>query len=146
MSLVAWALPQSSSTQNQTSGYIHNNLFDALGNYHYCQKYINKVLIIGVRFPHSSHGLARRSSNVSKRSVQEDFFHFGDTNSQPNGRNASSFGAQFYFLCKCTRIGKPQKGEQSSAEKVNRSVISEFNEFKQSTTGKGAWRGLHFNG
>jgi hypothetical protein len=93
--------------------------------------------VVSVRFPHSSHGLARRSSNFSKRSVQEDFLHFVDTNSQPNGRNASSFGAQFYFLPKYSRIGEPKKGEQGSAEKVDRSVICEFNRVQAECNGEG---------
>ena len=166
--------------------WIRANLFDALGNYRYCQRCINKVLGIGtqrlahqraikrrealipvvdmtklevanqglqgfvmmpedhsnfaqwwatlegasvvsVRFPHSSHSLARRSSNFSKRSVREDFLQFVDANSQPNGRNSSSFGAQFYFLPKYSRVGEPKKGEQGSTVKADRSVICEFN-------------------
>ena len=169
--------------QNQ---WIRNNLFDALGNYRYCQKCITKVLGIGtqrlacqrvirrrealipiadmtkaevatkrlvefvvmpegqdnfklwwsslddthivqVRFPHTGHGLARKPSNSSKKSVQDDFLTFVDANSQPNGRNASSFGPQFYFLPKFSRIGAPKRGEGNSIKKAKQSVICEFN-------------------
>lgn len=54
--------------------------------------------VVNVRYPHESHGLARKTSNSSKKSVQDDFLQFVDLNSQPNGRNSNSFGALFYFL------------------------------------------------
>ena len=65
--------------------------------------------IVHIRYPHESHGLARKPSNSSKKSVQEEFLEFVDMNSQPNGRNSGSFGALFYFLPKFTRIGSQNR-------------------------------------
>lgn len=170
--------------------WIRSNLFDALGNYRFCQTCITSVLEIGtqrlshqrtikcrqvllplvtmtksdiinkhlekavvmpdgednfkkwwpslvdtdivnVRYPHESHGLARKPSNSSKKSVQEDFLQFVDLNSQPNGRNSSSFGALFYFLPKFSRIGEPKKSEKNYNNKVRQSLICEFNRVQE---------------
>ena len=83
--------------------------------------------VVQVQYPHSGHGLARKTSNNAKGYVKDDFLKFVDTNSQPNGRNASSFGPQFYFLPQYTRIGEPKRGEGERSEKSQRSLICEFN-------------------
>jgi hypothetical protein len=87
--------------------------------------------VVNVRYPHESHGLARKPSNSSKRSVRDDFLQFIDLNSQPNGRNSSSFGALFYFLPKFSRIGEPKKSEKNYDNKVNQSLVCEFNHVQE---------------
>ena len=82
---------------------------------------------VQVRYPHDQHGLSRKPSNSEKQSVREDFLKFVDDNSQPNGRNAGSAGAQYYFLPKFTRIGEPAKSERNKAEKERHSLLCEFN-------------------
>ena len=166
--------------------WVRCNLFDALGNYKYCQRCITSILGIGtqrlahqrkvkqrqahaplvhmtkaevavdhleefvvlpdhqeffkgwwdsignaemvqVRFPHESHGLARKISNFAKTSVLHDFLKFVDENSQPNGRQSGSFGAHFYFNPKFSRIGEPKKSERNVDEKRKHSLLCEFN-------------------
>ena len=186
--------------------WIRSNLFDALGNYKFCQSCINSVLEIGtqrlahqwtikrrqallpkvtmtksdvinkhleemvvmpesednfkkwwpsqvdtdvvdVRYPHESHGLARKPSNYSKKSVQDDFLQFVDLNSQPNGRNSSSFGALFYFPPKFSRVGEPIKSEKNYDNKVCQSLVCEFNrEFKRREEGESVLNVLLFDG
>ena len=70
---------------------------------------------VEVQFPHERHGLAGRVSNHAK---QEQFLQFVDLNSQPNGRQASSYSAQFFFLPKFTRIITPREGEKNYDTKV----------------------------
>ena len=80
-----------------------------------------------MRYPHARHGLAQKPSNSEKRSVREDFLLFVDENSHPNGRNAGSAGAQYYFSPKFTRIGEPTKSEKNSDQKASDSFLCEFN-------------------
>ena len=82
---------------------------------------------VKVRYPHAEHGLARKPSNSAKRSVREDFLKFVDENSQPNGRNTGSAGAQYYFSPKFTRIGEPTKSELNREQKASHSLLCEFN-------------------
>ena len=83
--------------------------------------------VVNVSYPHEDHGLARKPSNSAKVTVHEQFLEFVDNNSQPNGRQASSYGALFYFLPKFTRIGEPKKSEKNYDEKVKQSLLCEFN-------------------
>ena len=53
---------------------------------------------IKVQYPHHRHGLAGKPSNHSKLEVMSQFLKFVDTNSQPNGRQASSYSAQLMHL------------------------------------------------
>ena len=79
---------------------------------------------VKVRYPHAQHGLVRKPSNLEKRSIREDFLLFVDENSHPNGRNAGSAGAQYYFSPKFTQIGEATKSEKNSDQKASQSVTS----------------------
>jgi len=57
---------------------------------------------VKVRYPHAQHGLAQKPINLEKRSIREDFLLFVDESSHPNGRNAGSARAQYYFSPKFT--------------------------------------------
>lgn len=74
--------------------------------------------MVEVQYPHERHGLAGRTSNHAKQVVMEQFLEFVDLNSQPNGRQASSYSAQFFFLPKFTRIATPREGEKNYSMKV----------------------------
>lgn len=87
--------------------------------------------VVNVSYPHESHGLARKTSNAAKVTVREEFLEFVDNNSQPNRRQASSFGAHFFFLPKFTRIGEPKKSEKEYADKVKHSLLCEFNRVQE---------------
>lgn len=80
-----------------------------------------------LKFPYKRHGLAGRPSNHSKLDVMADFLEFVDLNSQPNGRHAGSYNAQFFFIPKFTCIAPPRPGEKNYDHKVKASVVSEFN-------------------
>lgn len=82
---------------------------------------------VEVQFPHERHGLAGRVSNHSKQDVLADFLEFVDANSQPNGRQAGSYSAQFFFHPKFTRIAPPREGEKNYDEKARSSLVYEFN-------------------
>ena len=66
---------------------------------------------VEVQFPHERHGLAGRLSNHSKQDVMAHFLEIVDANSQPNGRQAGSYCAQF-FHPNFTRIAPPREGEK----------------------------------
>ena len=83
--------------------------------------------IVEVQYPHDRHGLAGRASNHSKQEVMAQFLDFVDSNSQPNGRQAGSYSAQFFFLPKFTRIATPRDGEKNYDEKSRSSLVAEFN-------------------
>ena len=55
--------------------------------------------IVEVQYPHHRHGLAGKPSKHSKQEVMSQFLEFV---SQPNGRQASSYSAQLFFLPKFT--------------------------------------------
>ena len=74
---------------------------------------------VEVQYPHEQHGLAGKVSNHAKQDVMKDFLDFVDMNSQPNGRQASSYSAHFFFLPKFTRIAEPRDGEKNFDTKVN---------------------------
>lgn len=52
---------------------------------------------VHVRYPHNNHGNALKPSNSAKSTIMEEFLHFVDMNSQPNGRAADSSGPTHYF-------------------------------------------------
>ena len=83
--------------------------------------------IIEVQYPHQRHRLAGKPSNHSKPEVMSQFLEFVDHNSQPNGRQASSYSAQYFFLPKFTRIHPPKVGEKNYEEKCTASLVCEFN-------------------
>ena len=82
---------------------------------------------VQVRYPHSWHALAGRISNSSKRAMQEDFLHFVDLNSQPNGRSSGSFGPTYYLLPKFATIQTPKKDAANYEERCQASLVGEFN-------------------
>ena len=88
---------------------------------------VQKTDQVKVRYPHAQHGLVRKPSNLEKRSIREDFLLFVDENSHPNGRNAGSAGAQYYFSPKFTQIGEATKSEKNSDQKASHSLLCEFN-------------------
>ena len=53
--------------------------------------------IVKVQYPHHHHGLSGKVSNHSKQKVMSEFLDFVDTNSEPNGRQARSYSAQFFL-------------------------------------------------
>ena len=75
-------------------------------------KSVEKDDIAKVQYPHDCHGLAGKVSNHSKQEVMLEFLDFVDANSQPNGCQAGSYSAQFFFLPKFTRIATPREGEK----------------------------------
>ena len=90
-------------------------------------KLVDDDEIVEVQFPHERHGLAGKESNHAKKQAMADFLDFVDINSQPNGRQAGSYSAQFFLLPKFTRIAAPREGEKKYEEKLQSSVVSQFN-------------------
>ena len=90
-------------------------------------KTVNDEDIVEVQFPHQRHGLAGKDSNHAKKQVMLDFLDFVDNNSQPNGRQVGSYSAQFFFLPKFTLIAAPTEGDKNYEEKVQSSLVSQFN-------------------
>ena len=84
--------------------------------------------IVEVQYSHDQHGLAGKVSNHAKQEVMSEFLNFVDANSQPNGRQAGSYSAQFFFLPKFTRIATPRAGEKNYKEKSKSSVVAAFRE------------------
>ena len=83
--------------------------------------------VVELQYPHERHGLAGRPSNHAKKEAMTDFLEFVDANTQPNGRQAGSYSAQYFFVPKFTRIAAPRQGEKNFNEKVQSSVVSQFN-------------------
>lgn len=81
---------------------------------------------VSVRYQHSQHGNARKTSNAAKPNVMNDFLAFVDSNSQPNSRSADSFGPKFYFVSKFCTVQTPKKYVANYVERVQRSVVGEF--------------------
>ena len=92
--------------------------------------------VVDVRYPHERHGNAGRTSNSAKTSVQQDFLEFVDLNSQPNGRSADSTGPTRYFLPKFTTIQTPKPNVCHYEERVQRSVVGEFNRAQRERGGQ----------
>ena len=91
---------------------------------------------VSVRYPHTRHGNTGRQSNSSKASVMDDFLAFVDANSQPNGRSAESSGPTYYFLSKFSTLQTPPSNCPNFQERLQRSVVSEFNRV-QRESGRG---------
>lgn len=64
---------------------------------------------IQIENPAGNHGLCGRKSNNSKEAVKRKFLLFVDLHSQPNGRQAGSYGPQFYFDSAFTRFDAQQE-------------------------------------
>ena len=90
-------------------------------------KTVDSDEVVEVQYPHERHGLAGKVSNHSKQQVMAEFLEFVDSNSQPNGRQAGSYSAQFFFLPKFTRIAAPREREKNFDEKAKSSLVAEFN-------------------
>ena len=89
-------------------------------------KNVDEDDIVEVQYPHDRHGLAGKVSNHSKQEVMSEFLAFVDANSQPNGRQAGSYSAQFFFLPKFTRTATPREGEKNYAEKSNSVPLTDY--------------------
>ena len=76
-------------------------------------KLVDDDEVVEVQYPHEHHGLTGKASNHAKKEVMVDFLEFVDLNSQPNGRQAGSYSAQFFFLPKFTRIAAPRDGDKN---------------------------------
>ena len=99
-----------------------------------------------VKYPHEKYGLSGKTSNQAKTALLERFLQFVDANSQPNGRSSDSYGPQFYFISKFTRIVPPKKNDEHYNDVAKRSVISVFNTMQQhdgkDTVGDSTARGV----
>ena len=56
-----------------------------------------------------------------------EFLAFINANLQPNGCQAGSYHAQFFFLPKFTCIATPREGEKTYAQKIKSSAVAKFN-------------------
>ena len=78
---------------------------------------LSSLVVVPVRYPHARHGNSGKTSNSAKTTVREDFLHFVDMNSQPNGRSTDSSSPTHYFIPKFTNpvfpILKNKRGSQS---------------------------------
>ena len=106
---------------------LHDDDDDDILTYGAWWKLVDDDEIVEVQFPHERHGLAGKESNHAKKQAMADFLDFVDINSQPNGRQAGSYSAQFFLLPKFTRIAAPREGEKKYEEKLQSSVVSQFN-------------------
>lgn len=86
---------------------------------------------VQVRFPHERHGNAGRVSNSAKSATKQQFLDYIDMNSQPNGRSADSSGPTMYFIPKFTIIQAPKPTVSHYKERLQRSVVGEFNRIQQ---------------
>jgi hypothetical protein len=86
---------------------------------------------VDIKFPYEKHGLHRKPSNHSKPAVRDALLQFVDNNIQPNGRQAGSYSAQYYFIPKFTRIDPPKVGEKDFDTKAHASVVWTFNQAQQ---------------
>ena len=62
--------------------------------------------VVQVKIPYERHGQAKLTSNHAKQAMMADFVQFVDLNSQPNGRQADSYSAQFFFLQKKGQVAE----------------------------------------
>ena len=95
---------------------LHND--DDMLTFEAWWKLVDDDEVVEVQYPHEHHGLTGKASNHAKKEVMVDFLEFVDLNSQPNGRQAGSYSAQFFFLPKFTRIAAPRDGEKNYEEKM----------------------------
>jgi hypothetical protein len=103
-------------TENNLTSYVLND--DETLTFGAWWKTLDDADVVDVQYPHERHGLAGKVSNHAKLSVMKEFLNFVDLNCQPNGRQANSYSAQFFFIPKFTRIGVPREGEKFYDEKV----------------------------
>ena len=75
----------------------------------------------------------------------DDFLHFVDNNSQPNGRSADYHGPTRYFISKFTTIQSPKKDVHNYAEHLQRSVIGQFNAAQREMGKDGCSNGSSYN-
>lgn len=87
---------------------------------------LSSATFVKVRYPHSRHGNAGKTSHSAKSKVKDDFLLFVDCNSQPNGRSADSSGPTHYFLPKFSTIQTPKRDVSHYADRLKRSVVGEF--------------------
>ena len=83
--------------------------------------------VVDVRYPHERHGLEGKVSNNDKVIGKEAFLRFVDNNSQPNGRRLDSRNPTHYFFPKFKTISEPKRTVACYEEKVNNSLVCEFN-------------------
>ena len=63
---------------------------------------------------------------------------------QANGRQASSYSAQFFLLLKFTQVDAPREGEMNYDEKCKSSIVSEFNRVQRDKPAAPQLRGSGF--
>ena len=100
---------------------------------------------VDVRYLHAKHGNALKVSNSAKKTTMEEFLLFVDTNSQPNGRSADFSGPTLYFLPKFSTIQAPKPGVNHYNERLQRSVVGEFNQTQQERGRSGCSNGSSHN-
>ena len=83
--------------------------------------------VVDVRYPHEKHGLAGRVSNNAKLTTKQAFLKFVDNNSQGNGRRLDSRNPIYYFPPKFKTISEPKRNACGYNEKVQTSLVCEFN-------------------
>ena len=91
---------------------------------------------VQVQNPIGRHGLSGKRSNNAKEEVKVEFLSFVDLHSQPNGRQAGSYGPHFYFDSTFTRFDVPKRSCKNYDEMCRRSVVATFN-LAQVKCGKG---------
>ncbi len=105
---------------------LHDNEDDML-TFGVWWKTVDDEDVLEMQYPPERHGLAGRASNHSKQEEMAQFLEFVDANSQPNGRQAGSYSAQFFFHPKFTRIAPHREGEKNYEEKARSSLVHKFN-------------------
>jgi len=83
--------------------------------------------VVDVCYPHEKHGLAVRVSNNAKLSTKELFLKFVDNNSQANGRHLDSRNPTHYLFPKFRTINEAKRNAGHYSEKVESSLVCEFN-------------------
>ena len=74
-----------------------------------------------------------------------NFWSFVDSNCQPNGRTAQSHGPTYYFISKFATIQMPKKDVSNYTERVQKSVVGEFNRIQRELWKDGCSNGSGFN-
>ena len=118
-------------TEQRLEDYVLHDHEDKMLTFGAWWKMVDDEDVVEVQYPHECHGLAGRISNHSKLEVMAQFLQFLDANSQPNGHQAGSYSAQFFFHPKFTRIAPPREGEKNYEEKAHPSLVYEFNRIQK---------------
>ena len=113
--------------EKRLENFVLHDLEDEMLTFDAWWKTVEGDEVVEVQYPHECHGLAGRPSNHAKKEAMEDFLDFVDANTQPNGCQAGSYSAQYFFIPKFTRIATPKQGEKNYDQKVQSSVVSQFN-------------------